>query len=136
MLVDTGALVALFDPSDPDHAACARVLAANRLQLATTVPVLTEAFYMLESVRHGHERLIRFVQDARAVAVAALPEVSLWRAFALMVEYGGRMDFADASLVATAEALRIRTVFTLDRRDFSVYRATFGHKKVRLQVVP
>ena len=32
------------------------------------------------------------------------------------------MDLADAALVAVAERERSRTVFTLDRFDFSVYR--------------
>jgi hypothetical protein len=32
------------------------------------------------------------------------------------------MDYADASLLALAEALRIRTVFTTDRRGFAAYR--------------
>lgn len=32
------------------------------------------------------------------------------------------MDFADAALVRVAERERIRRVFTLDKRDFQVYR--------------
>jgi predicted nucleic acid-binding protein len=32
------------------------------------------------------------------------------------------MDFADASLVCVGQRDRIDTVFTLDRRDFEVYR--------------
>lgn len=32
------------------------------------------------------------------------------------------MDLADAALVRVAERERIRRVFTLDRRDFQVYR--------------
>ncbi len=32
------------------------------------------------------------------------------------------MDFADATLVHVANREKIREVFTLDRRDFSVYR--------------
>lgn len=32
------------------------------------------------------------------------------------------MDLADAALVAVAERERIRRVFTVDRRDFSIYR--------------
>ena len=32
------------------------------------------------------------------------------------------MDLADAALVAVAERERIRRIFTIDRRDFSLYR--------------
>ena len=34
------------------------------------------------------------------------------------------MDLADAALVRVAERERIRHVFTLDQRDFRVYRPT------------
>ena len=32
------------------------------------------------------------------------------------------MDLADAALVRLAERERIRQIFTIDRRDFSIYR--------------
>jgi len=32
------------------------------------------------------------------------------------------MDLADAALVRVAERERLRRVFTLDRRDFQIYR--------------
>ena len=48
ILVDTGPLVALFDRSDAQHARCLRTLQSIRVPLWTTVPVLTEAFHMLE----------------------------------------------------------------------------------------
>jgi len=43
------------------------------------------------------------------------------------------MDLADAALVRVAERERIRTIFTLDRRDFEIYRpARIG----RFHIVP
>jgi predicted nucleic acid-binding protein len=43
------------------------------------------------------------------------------------------MDLADAALVRVAEREHIRTVFTLDRRDFEIYRpALIG----RFHIVP
>jgi predicted nucleic acid-binding protein len=44
------------------------------------------------------------------------------------------MDFADASMVVAAEALRTTKVFTLDRADFASYRARVGrtHRALRL----
>jgi predicted nucleic acid-binding protein len=32
------------------------------------------------------------------------------------------MDFADAALVVACERARIRRIFTIDRRDFLIYR--------------
>ncbi|MGQ9570521.1 MAG: toxin-antitoxin system, toxin component [Thermodesulfovibrionales bacterium] len=36
------------------------------------------------------------------------------------------MDLADATLVAVAEAEGISTIFTLDHKDFKVYRTKYG----------
>src|SRR5438270_277868 len=43
ILVDTGPIVALFDPKDTSHRRCRDVLKSLREPLVTTVPVLTEA---------------------------------------------------------------------------------------------
>jgi predicted nucleic acid-binding protein len=40
------------------------------------------------------------------------------------------MDFADATLVVLAETLGTTSIFTLDRRDFGVYR--IGRRKPTL----
>jgi hypothetical protein len=53
-----------------------------------------------------------------------------------MEEYSDHpMDLADASLVAAAEALRVTRVFTLDRSDFSAYRASIGRKRRGFTIV-
>lgn len=36
------------------------------------------------------------------------------------------MDYADATLVVVADALRFKTVLTLDRKGFRTYRAGTG----------
>ena len=46
------------------------------------------------------------------------------------------MDLADASLVAAAEALSTRKVFTVDRKDFETYRVRRGHRHYGLEIVP
>lgn len=46
------------------------------------------------------------------------------------------MDLADASLVVAAETLATRKVFTVDRRDFEVYRVRRGHRHYGLEIVP
>jgi len=42
------------------------------------------------------------------------------------------MDYADAALVVLAERFGARQVFTLDRKDFAVYRVG----RARLRVLP
>jgi predicted nucleic acid-binding protein len=52
----------------------------------------------------------------------------LQRMAALMAKYADRpMDFADASLVAIAERLRLERIVTLDRADFAIYQL-YGRK--------
>jgi uncharacterized protein len=46
------------------------------------------------------------------------------------------MDLAHASLVTAAESLDIRTVFTLDRRDFETYRVRHGHRYHPFEILP
>jgi predicted nucleic acid-binding protein len=134
-LIDTGPLVALFDPRDASHARCKRVLQGLSGRLFTTVSVLTEAFHMLEPASRGADNLRLFILGGGAAALD-LGDATLSRAFELMETYRDHpMDLADASLVALAEALRTRRVFTLDRRDFETYRVRIGRRNEKLQIV-
>jgi uncharacterized protein len=123
VLVDTGPLVALFDPSDADHERCKRALAQLRQKRrVTSLPVLTEAVYLLGFSPRAQQAVLAFVA-AGAVEVAEFGPAQVSRAAALMRRYESLpMDFADATLVVLAEDLQTTSVFTLDRRDFSVYR--------------
>jgi hypothetical protein len=134
ILLDTGPLVALFDPRDADHQWARDVLRRVRTPLFTTAAVLTEVFHLLDPKSRGSAAVREFVA-AGGARVWFLSEGSLRRCFALMDKYADHpMDFADASLVAAGEALRITRVFTLDRTDFTAYRATVGrsHKRFSL----
>ena len=134
--VDTGPLVALFDPQDTQHERCVKTLRAIREPIATTVPVLTEAFHMLGPASIGSERLREFV-DGGGMSVWFFNRTALTRAFELMEGYADHpMDLADASLVAAAEALGTRKVFTIDRSDFETYRVRRGHRHHAMQIVP
>jgi predicted nucleic acid-binding protein len=58
------------------------------------------------------------------------------RALELMETYADHpMDLADASLIAAAEALSTRRVFTIDRADFSAYRIRRGHRHQPVEIV-
>jgi predicted nucleic acid-binding protein len=52
----------------------------------------------------------------------------------LMRKYSNRpMDLADAALVAVAERENIRKIFTVDKKDFEVYRL---HGRSRFTILP
>jgi hypothetical protein len=135
ILVDTGPLVALFDPKDGQHARCARILKGIREPLATTTPVLTEAFHMLGPDSVGASRMREFIEGG-GLSVWFFDRPSLVRAFELMDAYSDHpMDLADASLMVAAEALATRRVFTLDRNDFETYRVRRGHRHYPMEIV-
>ncbi len=135
ILVDTGPLVALFDPADRDHKRCTERLRALREPLTTTVPVLTEAFHLLEPASQGARGLMSFVADS-GLDLWHFDDRTLTRAFELMQQYSDQpMDLADASLVSAAEALGLRKVFTLDRQDFTTYRVRRGHRYLTFEMI-
>jgi len=136
ILVDTGPLVALFDPKDGLHHRCVRALKGIQEPIRTTTPVLTEAFHMLGPGSLGSDRLREFVLQG-GLSVWFFDRPTLIRAFELMEVYSDHpMDLADASLVVAAELLGTRKVFTVDRSDFQSYRVRHGHRYYALEVVP
>jgi hypothetical protein len=135
ILVDTGPLVALFDPADGSHARCVRVLQSVDEPLATTIPVLTEAFHLLTPGSTGAQRLMDFISES-GLTVWPFDDGLLSRCFELMIQYADRpMDLADASLVALAEAERLNRIFTIARSDFATYRIKRGHRHYQFEVV-
>lgn len=128
ILLDTGPIVALFDPADESHRPCTEILKGILEPLATTTPVLTEAFHLLSPGSLGAANLIHFVADGGLTVWFLGPE-TLDRAFELMRQYADhQMDLADASLVVMAETENLHKVFTIDRRDFATYRIKRGHR--------
>ncbi len=127
-LVDTGPLVALFDPRDDAHLAAEGTLKRLAEALVTTVPALTEVFHLLGPATRGAIALREFIRRG-GLGVWHMSADSLGRSLELMDEYADHpMDLADASLVAAAEALGTTRVFTIDRNDFQTYRARFGRR--------
>ena len=121
LLVDTGPLVAFIDPSDSDHAECtATMQALNREAMITTWQCFTEAMHFLG--RNGRVYLQDRLWDMRSAGLLAIHSTNdqeTDRIEALMRQYqGSRMDLADASIIAAAESLSLRRVFTLDRGFF------------------
>jgi predicted nucleic acid-binding protein len=136
IVADTGPLVALFDPQDPQHLRCVNALKGIREPLYTTVPVLSEAFHILQPASIGSDRLRDFVVNG-GMALWFFGRSTLARAFELMERYADHpMDLADASVIAAAESLGSCKVLTLDRRDFRTYRVRRGHRFHSLEILP
>ena len=132
-LVDAGPLVAILDRSDPHHSACVDAMRSLQPPLLTVWPVLTEAIYLLSASWRAQRELLGDV-IVGALKVLPLDEAAVPRIRDLMYKYRDLpMDLAGAALVHVAEREQIRRVFTLDRRDFSLYRpARLG----QFQIVP
>lgn len=133
ILVDAGPLIALVHADDQYHRACTVALQKMTEPLATVWPVLTEALYLLARVPNGQEGLWAMI-DPGPVSLLTLDSTDIPRIRELMRKYKNRpMDLADAALLRAAEREGITTVFTIDRKDFSVYRL---HGRVRPTIVP
>lgn len=135
ILTDTGALVALLDRDDPDHAVC--VNAAKHLPAApllTTWPCFTEAMYLLGEVGgYRYQAELWKTQTTQRLILHDLTTAEIKRMAELMEKYQDTpMDLADASLMAVAETRSFRYIFTLDS-DFHIYRLGDGSM---LKVVP
>jgi predicted nucleic acid-binding protein len=92
--------------------------------LIVPVLVVTEVAYLIES-RLGPEAEVRFLADLASgvLQVEALHQADVLRVAELVAKYSDLpLGTVDASVVATAERLKLETVATLDRRDFSVVR--------------
>jgi predicted nucleic acid-binding protein len=126
VLIDTGPLVAILDNQDTHHAACVQALAALEGPLYTCWPVITEAAWLL---RHSPGAVRRLLDSINTPFVELLslegPDV---RPIAELLEkyQSMRPQLAGVSLVYLAGRERIETIFTLDRRDFSIYRTSRG----------
>lgn len=135
ILVDTGPLVALFEPRDSQHQFCTDILKEIREPLIATVPVLTEAFHILPPDSHPAENLRLFI-DKEGLSVWFMQSAHIRRAFDLMRRYVDHpMDFADASLVVAAEETKTRKIFTIDRNDFETYRLRIGQRHAHFQIL-
>jgi len=114
--------VALIHADDRHHAACREPLASIREPLATVWPVITEAMYLLGFSPDAQDALWRLL-GREAVKILPLDAADVPRMRELMRKYRDLpMDLADAALVRVAERGGLSRVFTIDRRDFELYR--------------
>jgi predicted nucleic acid-binding protein len=133
ILVDAGPLVAFVDADDQHHATCVGALQHVREPLGTVWPPLTEAMYLLGDQLRAQEALWEMVARG-VVQLLPLDATDVPRIRELMRKYADRqMDLADAALVRVAERDNLRKIFTVDKKDFGVYRL---HGRIRPTLIP
>ena len=133
MLIDTGPLVALLHADDQNHARCVKALRSLREPFGTVWPVLTEAMYLLNFSWEAQAALWEMIVT-ESVTILPLEREDAPRMRELMRKYRDLpMDLADAALVRVAERESLRRIFSLDRRDFTVYRPA---KLGRFSIIP
>lgn len=122
ILLDTGPIVAFFDASDAYHGLCIETLTMINEPLITTWSVLTEAFYLLGFSWKAQDNLWKFIIRG-GVDILPLNVKLQQRCRDLMKKYKDLpMDLADGTLVVLAESQNITKAFTLDHKDFRIYR--------------
>jgi hypothetical protein len=134
VLVDTGPLVAILSRVDEHHAACVKALHQLPGPLYSCWPVITEAAWLLRSHPAAVQQLLRGCFSEKPGGFIELLSLDAAGIAEVMEEYDDlRPQLADAALVYLAKREGIDTIFTLDRRDFSVYRSA---QRRKFRVVP
>jgi len=124
-LADAGPLIALIDEDDPHHGRCEEALSTLTPPLITTWPVIAEAMYRLGQIggatgAAAQKLLWGYIHDELLLIAELDAERRQW-ADHYMTKYADLpCDLADATLLALAEAMQARRVFTIDK-DFYVY---------------
>lgn len=123
VLIDTGPLVACFNPDDQDHKACLdkiRLLKGRRL--VTSLAIVTETLYLLDFSVLNQEKFLRFIAEGLVEVLELKPDDFLLLADLMKKYQDCPMDFGDATLVVLANRLKTRQVLTLDIHDFGIFR--------------
>lgn len=133
VLVDAGPLVALFSRKDSNHDLCVSASKAMAPPYLTSWPVLTETAWLLRHYPLAVKELLQSI-GKDFLKILDLDQHFVGWSIAFLERYENiGVQLADASLVYLAERERVFEVFTLDRRDFTVYRTT---RNRALNIVP
>jgi len=123
-IADTGLLIALLNPHDLHHD-WAKVEAKRcSTGFITCEAVISETIYLLRKSKKAKDAVIAMIESGWMNIVPVLPEMRVG-VIRVLETYHPLADYADACLVALHEQYGA-TVYTTDRRDFTVYRTRSG----------
>lgn len=135
MIVDTSALIAFFNRTEPQHPEMRELIESANEQLVVSPYVLAEVGYLiatrvgvdaettaLRELAGGAWELSQFTTDDIDTAIRVIQRYS-----------DQAIGLADASNVVLADRHQTRTIATLDHRHFDVVRPLRGG---RFRIVP
>lgn len=121
ILIDTGPIIALFDRDDKYHDRIVEFIKYKKYKFITTTAVVTEAMHMLDFNIFAQLGFLDWIIN-EGVILHNIKQSDISRIKELTKKYCDRpMDFADATLVITAEQTGIREIISIDS-DFDIYR--------------
>ena len=129
ILVDAGPLIALFDTSDRYHRRTKDFLKKHTYRYISTLAVITEVSHMLSFSVNAQRDFYEWVMY-KGIIIGDINQNDMPGILELTGKYADLpMDFADATLVVTAEKSGIREIISLDK-DFDIYRLP-GREQIR-----
>jgi len=124
-IADSGLLIAALDRRDSHHAWAVALLQREPPPWVVCEPVLTEIAASLGTPEPVLEMLER-----RDLEIGFNLDENRSEVLSLARKYRDReMDLADACVVRMSELFEDSVVYTVDRRDFSVYRR-YGRQRI------
>jgi len=128
ILIDAGPLICLFDSSEKRHKPMKEFLKKNPYRYVSTLAVFTEVSHMLDFSVNAQKDFYEWVM-CKGVIISDINQNDMPRLIELTGKYSDLpMDFADATLVITAEKTGIKEIISLDK-DFDIYRLP-GREKI------
>ena len=129
ILIDSGPLIALFDADDNQHRRIRDFLGTFHHYFISTLAVMTEVSHMLDFSANAQQDFYQWVLH-KGIILSDINQHDIPRIMELTKKYADLpMDFADATLMVTAEKTGIREIISMDR-DFDIYRL-HGKERIR-----
>ena len=121
ILIDAGPLIALFHSGDNHHKRVRDFFAKYQYRFISTLAVFTEVSHMLDFSVKAQKDFYEWVLY-KGIIISDINQHDIPRIIELTEKYADLpMDFADATLIVTAEKTGIREIISLDKH-FDIYR--------------
>jgi predicted nucleic acid-binding protein len=127
VLLDTGPLTALLCQRDQYHTICTAAAKELGGPFFTCWPVITETAYLLRQHGEQIDKLFELIRSTK-IRLLHLDVADINGLSQILTQFSDQeFDLADVALMHVANREAIETVFTIDRRHFSVYRLPRGN---------